>query len=128
MDSFSGTYYKNSIKKSSKKNNPKSYPELEKVFKDHKFGLETGLNNDFDCSNGKEGSFVLYATFADLKKVYTNFERIKDEFWFNPDGPVNYQIPELNKAHLEADRVCCSCTDGCISEHCECKKEMVFLS
>ena len=112
-------------KKDTQKKNPKSYPELEQIFKDHEFGFESGLHNDFDCSNGKEGAFVLYATFADTKKMTANL--LKHEFWFNPDGPTNYQIPELNKEHFEENRVCCSCSDGCISEQCECKKELVDI-
>ena len=98
---------------------------MEQIFKDHEFGFESGLHNDFDCSNGKEGAFVLYATFADTKKMTANL--LKHEFWFNPDGPTNYQIPELNKEHFEENRVCCSCSDGCISEQCECKKELVDI-
>ena len=97
-------------------------PDVVKLLTKNEYAFVPGVNADLDCSNGLEDAFVLYATL-DLAKLFTHkTEEIKSEFWFHPDKPASYTIPELNEEHLEKDRVCCSCTDGCVSSSCECKQ------
>ena len=96
--------------------------ELKKVMEKYKFQLYDGIHGDYDCSNGSEGAFVLYATLA----LADRFKDYDGQLYFPIEGK-SYEMPELNPKHREENRPCCSCTDGCRSVKCECKiatKEM----
>ena len=94
----------------------KATTELKEVMKKFKFELYEGIHGDYDCSNGNEGAFVLYATLA----LAERFKDCKDRFYFPIEGKA-YEIPEVNQKYREENRPCCTCTDGCISVNCECK-------
>ena len=120
---YAKTYLSSLLKAEKAKASEKSNrPDVVQLLATNEYTFLPGNNNDLDASNGQEDAFILYATL-DLAKLFANkSNEVKSEFWFHPDEPVRYTIPSLNPDHLEKDRVCCSCTDGCVSTSCECKQ------